>query len=95
MLSEDEIGAALADLDGWRHVGQSISRSVRMPTFPAAIALVAAVGEVAEQAGHHPDIDIRWRTVTFTCSTHSHGGITSLDIDLARAVDKLAAPPPA
>lgn len=91
LLSEDEIGSALEALDGWRHQGQALTRTLRMPTFPAAVALVTEVAEVAEQINHHPDIDIRWRTLVFTCSTHSHGGVTGLDVEMARAINRLAA----
>jgi 4a-hydroxytetrahydrobiopterin dehydratase len=50
---------------------------------------VREVAEIAEARNHHPDIDIRWRTVTFRCSTHSKGGITDLDIDLAKQIDRV------
>lgn len=62
-------------------------RRATAPSFMAAIGWVVAVAEAAERADHHPDIDIRWRTVTFGLSTHDVGGITSLDVDLARVVD--------
>ena len=63
-------------------------RTAQLPTFPAAIGVVARVGEIAESRNHHPDMDIRWRTVTFRCSTHSEGGITQFDVDLARAISE-------
>ncbi|MGH3922538.1 MAG: 4a-hydroxytetrahydrobiopterin dehydratase, partial [Pseudonocardiaceae bacterium] len=50
---------------------------------------VRAVAEIAEAHNHHPDIDIRWRTVTFRCSTHSAGGITGKDIELASEIDQV------
>lgn len=61
-------------------------RRATAPSFMAAIAWVVAVAEAAERADHHPDIDIRWRTVTFVLSTHDVGGITSLDVELARVI---------
>ncbi len=61
------------------------------PAFRDAIKLVDQVADAAEEMNHHPDIDIRWRTVTFTLSTHSMGGVTDLDISLARRIDALAA----
>ena len=64
-------------------------RSVTFPSFPEAIDFVVAVGRLAEEADHHPDIDIRWRTVTLTLVTHDAGGLTRLDLDLAGAVDAL------
>jgi len=63
-------------------------RTAQLPTFPSAIGVVARVGQIAESRNHHPDMDIRWRSVTFRCSTHSEGGITQLDVDLAKAISE-------
>lgn len=90
LLTESDITAALADLPKWQREGQSLTQTVDCPDFPAAIALVNRVAKAAEEANHHPDMDIRWRTVTFTLSTHSAGGITSLDVLLAQRIDNLA-----
>ena len=89
VLTDAQVAAALADLPGWAGNCASIHRAVEFPTFPAAIDGVVAVGEAAEELNHHPDMDIRWRTVTFTLSTHSAGGVTALDIDLARRIDEI------
>ena len=83
MLSSDEITTSLAHLAGWTGDTTGIERTIEAPTFLAGIQLVDAVAQAAEQADHHPDIDIRWRTLTFRCSTHSAGGITVLDVRLA------------
>jgi len=61
------------------------------PSFLDGIELVGVVARAAEAANHHPDIDIRWRTVTFTLSTHSADGLTQSDLDLARGIDGLSA----
>ena len=90
LLTESDITAALADLPKWQREGQSLTQTIDCPDFPAAIALVNRVAEAAEEANHHPDMDIRWRTVTFALSTHSAGGITSLDVMLAQRIDNLA-----
>ena len=90
LLSESEVASALASLSGWTGGTDAISRTVEAPSFPAAIRIVAEVAQAAEDADHHPDIDIRWRKVTFTLSTHSAGGVTSRDIALARRIDELA-----
>ncbi|WP_068163373.1 4a-hydroxytetrahydrobiopterin dehydratase [Rhodococcus phenolicus] len=90
LLSDTEIDAALAALPGWSRVGNSLVRTIESATFPDAVALVSRVAEVAEEANHHPDIDIRWRKVTYTLSTHSAGGITASDPALARRIDSLA-----
>jgi 4a-hydroxytetrahydrobiopterin dehydratase len=91
LLSADAVRDALASLDGWTGGTAGIERSIECPTFPAAIELVRAVAEAAEEMDHHPDIDIRWRTVRFAVSTHSAGGVTDLDVVLARRIDALAA----
>ncbi|MGA9873749.1 MAG: 4a-hydroxytetrahydrobiopterin dehydratase, partial [Rhodococcus sp. (in: high G+C Gram-positive bacteria)] len=80
---------ALADLPEWSLAGSTITRTVELPTFPAAIEFVSRVAEAAEAANHHPDVDIRWRKLTFTLSTHSAGGLTRKDADLARQIDAL------
>jgi 4a-hydroxytetrahydrobiopterin dehydratase len=91
LLSQEEIDRALAhELPRWTQEGDAIVRSVEAPTFRAGIELVRQVAEVAEDLDHHPDIDIRWRTVTFTLSTHSAGGITMQDLRLAGDIDRLA-----
>ncbi|AII05111.1 4a-hydroxytetrahydrobiopterin dehydratase [Rhodococcus wratislaviensis] len=90
LLSDGEIDTALAELPGWRRAGDSLVRTVESPSFPDAVELVGKVAEAAEAANHHPDIDIRWRKVTYTLSTHSAGGLTQLDLDLAAQIDALA-----
>jgi 4a-hydroxytetrahydrobiopterin dehydratase len=90
LLTADEVRTALTGLTGWSGDPAGISRTVAAPTFPAAIRLVVEVAEAAEDADHHPDIDIRWRNVTFALSTHSAGGVTSKDTALARRIDELA-----
>ena len=86
-MDEDRISDALQSVPQWRRDGDSITRDVEAPTFLAGIDLVGVVGRAAEAADHHPDIDIRWRTVTFTLSTHSEGGLTEKDFALAREID--------
>ncbi|MEU4314891.1 4a-hydroxytetrahydrobiopterin dehydratase [Nocardia sp. NPDC024068] len=90
LLSDTEISEALESLPGWTRAGDVISRTVEAESFPAGIELVRRVAEVAEAANHHPDIDIRWRKVTFALSTHSEGGLTAQDVSLAREIDRLA-----
>jgi 4a-hydroxytetrahydrobiopterin dehydratase len=90
LLSADEVATALTGLTGWSGGTDEISRTVQAPSFPAAIRLVVEVAQAAEDANHHPDIDIRWRKVTFRLSTHSAGGVTGNDTTLARRIDELA-----
>lgn len=86
LLDDDAIRSALAGLPGWAHERNTIVCTAKLPTFPAAITVVDRVAVLAEERDHHPDIDIRWRTLTFRCSTHSAGGVTELDIALAEAI---------
>lgn len=88
-LTPDAIEAALRELDGWTGDTAAIRRTVTCPAFMDAIRLVAQVADVAERLDHHPDIDIRYRDVTFACSTHSAGGVTEYDVELARHIDTL------
>jgi 4a-hydroxytetrahydrobiopterin dehydratase len=91
ILSEAALAEALAGLPEWSGDVRGIARAVKAPTFLAGIRLVDAVAEAAEAADHHPDIDIRWRTVTFRLATHSAGGVTDKDLALARRIDELTA----
>jgi 4a-hydroxytetrahydrobiopterin dehydratase len=86
LLDDDEIDAALGGLPGWEREGDALVRTAALPSFPAAITVVDRVAAIAEERDHHPDIDIRWRTLTFRCSTHSAGGITELDVALALSI---------
>ena len=89
-LEQQEIDTALAgDRKQWTQDGDSLVRTVEAPSFLEAIDVVRRVAEVAEEADHHPDIDIRWRTLTFRLSTHSEGGITAKDLELAAQIDGL------
>ncbi|OBI85298.1 4a-hydroxytetrahydrobiopterin dehydratase [Mycobacterium asiaticum] len=87
VLTDEQVDAALPELDGWERVDGALRRSVKFPEFLAGIDAVRRVGENAEAKDHHPDIDIRWRTVTFVLVTHSENGITQKDIDMARDIN--------
>jgi 4a-hydroxytetrahydrobiopterin dehydratase len=91
LLEPDEIRSALGTRPGWSGDASEISRTVAFPSFPAAIAAVDRVAVVAEDLDHHPDIDIRWRNLTFHCATHSAGGVTAKDLDLAARIDEIVA----
>ncbi|NNJ10249.1 4a-hydroxytetrahydrobiopterin dehydratase [Chloroflexales bacterium ZM16-3] len=88
-ISDDEIEEKLEDLVGWARQGDLIIKTYKLPSFPAAIAFVVNVGFLAESAGHHPDIDIRYNKVTLALTTHDAGGISEKDFDLAAAADEL------
>ncbi len=88
-LDSHQIGQALLQTPGWRRSGDAITRTFSLPSFPAALLFVGAVGHLAERAEHHPDILIQYRSVTLTLSTHSAGGLTEKDFALAAEVDSL------
>ena len=89
VLSDDEVDAAAGTLNGWKRSGGALRRSVTFSSFLGGIDAVRRVAESAERADHHPDIDIRWRTVTFVLVTHSAGGITTQDVEMAREIDRI------
>jgi 4a-hydroxytetrahydrobiopterin dehydratase len=91
-LSDAEIEDRLGRLGGWRRgEGQSIVRDLDFADFAAAVAFVNRVAEAAEAANHHPDISLHgWNKVRLTLSTHSEGGLTEADFQLASQIDRLA-----
>ncbi len=91
LLTEDELAAALFELQDWGGDSLALRRSYECPSFPSAITAVDRIAVIAENLDHHPDIDIRWRTLSFTVSTHSAGGVTEQDLDLARQIDAVLA----
>ena len=90
LLSDDEVTTQLAGLSGWTREGDAIVATVEAPDFPAAIRIVDAVADEAEQMNHHPDIDIRWRTTRWLLTSHDAGGLTQLDIELAHRISAAA-----
>jgi 4a-hydroxytetrahydrobiopterin dehydratase len=89
-LSDAAIEEALAGLPGWSRDGHVLARSVRCAGWRAAIRLVDAVADEADRHNHHPDIALTgYRNVEFRLTTHSEGGITHRDVDLAREIEEL------
>ena len=88
LLDDSSISARLTGLR-WERRGDTIVSVVKRGDFAAALAFVNQVGALAEARNHHPDIAISWATVTLTLTTHSAGGLTDADLDLAAAVDAL------
>ena len=91
LLEDEEITRQLAELADWRRLGGTLHARFQAPTFSAAVQLVSAVADAAESMNHHPDMDIRWRTVRFELSTHSAGGLTQFDMELAHQISQEAA----
>jgi 4a-hydroxytetrahydrobiopterin dehydratase len=88
-LNTSQIKQALGSVSDWKKKGSAITRTFQFKDFPAAIKFVNSIARLAEKAGHHPDIDIRWNKVTLTLSTHDANGLTSKDFDLAKKFDQL------
>jgi 4a-hydroxytetrahydrobiopterin dehydratase len=86
-LSDIAIQRELGNLTGWSRRGDAITKTFQFRNFLTGIGFVSAVAKAAEAADHHPDIDIRYTKVTCTLSTHSAGGITQQDLDMARKID--------
>lgn len=92
-LTPAQIKAALPSIPDWQKKGANIVRTFQFQDFVGAIRFVGAVAKLAEKAGHHPDIDIRWNKVTLALSTHSEGGLTEKDFALAKKCDGLGKQP--
>jgi len=89
VLTDEQVDAAAKSLDGWERVDGALRRSVKFGAFLDGIDAVRRVAEHAEREDHHPDIDIRWRTVTFALVTHSEGGITDKDVEMAAQINEV------
>jgi len=92
LLSDYEVEHRLSSLEGWQRTrGGEIERDVQLADFAAGLEFIQRVGALAEQANHHPDILLHgWNKVRLTLSTHSEGGLTEADFNLARAIDGLS-----
>lgn len=89
VLNSEQVAEKLRGLAEWHAAGNAITRSAQLANFPQAIQAVNRIAEIAEKEGHHPDIDIRWRTLTFHCSTHSKGGVTEADLSMAAEINRV------
>lgn len=91
ILEAGELADQLTSLRGWTGDPAALHADYAFPTFPLAISAIDQIAVEAEEMDHHPDIDVRWRTLRFTLATHSAGGVTQLDIELAHRIDAIAA----
>jgi 4a-hydroxytetrahydrobiopterin dehydratase len=89
-LGDPKIEEGLAALPGWERVGEAITKSFKRGDFVGSVRFVETLVEPAEEMNHHPDVSISWDTVTVTLSTHSEGGLTAADFELAKKIDALA-----
>jgi len=90
LVSEEDLSALLKKCPEWESDGSAISRTLEFEEFPEAIEFVNDVAELAEDAQHHPDIDIRYASVTLRLTTHDAGGLTASDLELAQRIDRLS-----
>jgi 4a-hydroxytetrahydrobiopterin dehydratase len=91
-LTQDEIDAALrTQHPDWTGSQQKLARSIEFADFPTAVEFINRIAPRCEELDHHPDLALRWRWVDVEVSTHSAGGVTELDVTLARIVDEVAA----
>ena len=90
LLSDEEIQGKLGELDGWERDGDAIRKTFDRGDFVGSVKFVDSVVEPAEEMGHHPDLEISWSEVTVTITSHSEGGLTANDFELAAKIDALA-----
>jgi 4a-hydroxytetrahydrobiopterin dehydratase len=89
-LDDTAVAEGLQRLPGWERRGNEIVKTFTREDFAHAMVFVNEVASAAEAAGHHPDIDIRWNKVTLVLSTHSEGGLTTNDFELAHRINEVA-----
>ena len=90
LLSDEQIEESLDQVDGWNRDGDAIVKSFERGDFVGSVEFVKTIVAPAEEIGHHPDVAISWSTVKVTISTHSEGGLTASDFELARQIDALS-----
>ena len=88
-LDQKEIERQLEGLDGWAREGEAITKAFSCGDFAGSVEFVNRLLPLAEEMNHHPDLAISWSTVTLAISTHSEGGLTGADFELARRIDTL------
>jgi 4a-hydroxytetrahydrobiopterin dehydratase len=89
LLEDHDVAARLEALEGWQRKGDEIVRDFKFDDFVGSVKFVDSVVEPAERMGHHPDLAISWNTVTVSISTHSEGGLTAADFELAAELDRM------
>jgi 4a-hydroxytetrahydrobiopterin dehydratase len=90
LLSDSEIESRLAELDGWEREGETIAKTFELADFVGSAQFVGKLVEPAEGMGHHPDLTVSWNKVGVSITTHSAGGLTANDFELAQRIDALA-----
>jgi 4a-hydroxytetrahydrobiopterin dehydratase len=90
VLTDSEVQQALGSLRGWQRQGKAIQRVFEFPDFKAAMQFVNKIADAADQANHHPDIDIRYNKVTMALISHDAGGVTQRDVKMAKRINEIA-----
>lgn len=92
LLDQAAIDEALTARDaGWSGTTDGLTRSIEFADFLTAVDFIGRLAPRAEELDHHPDLDLRWRRVDIALATHSEGGVTAKDVELAAVIDELAA----
>jgi 4a-hydroxytetrahydrobiopterin dehydratase len=89
LLEESEIESRLSELEGWEREGEAIAKTFKLDDFVGSVEFVKKLVEPAEEMGHHPDLTISWNKVLVSITTHSEGGLTANDFELAKRIDAL------
>jgi 4a-hydroxytetrahydrobiopterin dehydratase len=89
-LSEQEIESRLGELDGWAREGDAIVKEFKLDDFVGSVDFINRLAPVAEEMNHHPDLSVSWNKVKVSITTHSEGGLTENDFELAKSIDPLA-----
>ena len=89
-LDDDQISSRLGELDGWERDGDAIAKTFKRDDFVGSVKFVDEIVQPAEDMGHHPDVSISWNEVRVSITTHSEGGLTANDFELAKRIDDLA-----
>ena len=89
LLDADSLAAALKKFPEWELEGKAVTRTIEFEEFMEAMDFVNALAEIAEEAQHHPDIDIRYLRITVSLTTHEVGGVTDSDLEFVQRVDHL------
>jgi 4a-hydroxytetrahydrobiopterin dehydratase len=90
VLTDEQIKQTLGSLSGWQQQGKAIQRVFEFPDFKASMQFVNKIAEAAEQANHHPDIDIRYNKVTMALVSHDSGGVTQRDVRMAQKINEIS-----
>jgi 4a-hydroxytetrahydrobiopterin dehydratase len=89
LLSDEDVDRRLGERPGWERRGDAIVRELKTADFVGSVDLLNRITPLAEEMNHHPDVSISWNRVTVSLSTHSQGGLTDSDFELAEKIDRL------